>query len=98
MAEVIGIKEALSWIAKFHWTKVTLESDSLVCVQVIYSHTSFPSQFGLLVSDCKFLLEQLQFVSLRCVKLSANKVAHILARSSCFSSGRSNHDGFLSLE
>ncbi|KAM6583564.1 hypothetical protein CsatB_010566 [Cannabis sativa] len=35
IAEIIGIKEALSWIATHSLDRVMLETDSLVCVQAI---------------------------------------------------------------
>uniref|UniRef100_A0A803NKE8 Reverse transcriptase domain-containing protein n=1 Tax=Cannabis sativa TaxID=3483 RepID=A0A803NKE8_CANSA len=88
MAEIIGIKEALSWIDKHHWQNVVLESDSLLCVQAIKSNIPMLSQFGLLVIDVRQLLLSLNFVEICFVKRSANKAAHCLARSSCFSSGR----------
>ena len=84
IAEVMGIKEALSWIAHSDWVNVQVETDSWVCVQAISSQLSLPSPFGYLVSDCQRLLEKLPFVSLCCIKRSANKAAHCLARSSCF--------------
>uniref|UniRef100_A0A803PDF8 CCHC-type domain-containing protein n=1 Tax=Cannabis sativa TaxID=3483 RepID=A0A803PDF8_CANSA len=49
IAEIIGIKEVLSWIAYHPWDHVWLETDSLVCVQSIKSNFSMSSQFGLLV-------------------------------------------------
>ncbi|XP_060974712.1 uncharacterized protein LOC133039780 [Cannabis sativa] len=52
IAEVIGIKEALSWIKRKGWEKVVVESDALVVVQAINSSIQMPSQFGLLVEDC----------------------------------------------
>ncbi|KAM6582578.1 hypothetical protein CsatB_009580 [Cannabis sativa] len=88
IAEIIGIKEALSWIERKHWTNVVIETDALVVVQAIQSSILMPSQFGLLVGDCRVLLSSLNNVSLKFVKRSANKAAHCLARESCFSSDR----------
>uniref|UniRef100_A0A803P6B0 Reverse transcriptase domain-containing protein n=1 Tax=Cannabis sativa TaxID=3483 RepID=A0A803P6B0_CANSA len=88
MAEIVGIKEALSWIKRFPWPQVVLETDSLLCVQSILSNAILPSQFGYIVNDCRVLLSAISNVTLRFVKRSANKAAHCIARSSCFSSGR----------
>ncbi|KAM6566616.1 hypothetical protein CsatA_025744 [Cannabis sativa] len=88
IAEIIGIKEALSWIERKHWTNVVIETDALVVVQAIKSSILMPSQFGLLVGDCRVLLSSLNNVSLKFVKRSANRAAHCLARESCFSSDR----------
>uniref|UniRef100_A0A803QFY2 RNase H type-1 domain-containing protein n=1 Tax=Cannabis sativa TaxID=3483 RepID=A0A803QFY2_CANSA len=75
MAEIIGIKEALSWIDKHHWQNVVLESDSLLCVQAIKSNIPMLSQFGLLVIDVRQLLLSLNFVEICFVKRSQNKAA-----------------------
>ncbi|KAM6553083.1 hypothetical protein CsatB_013845 [Cannabis sativa] len=37
VAEMVDIKEALSWIDRHNWGQVILESNSLVCVQAIQS-------------------------------------------------------------
>ncbi|XP_060964543.1 uncharacterized protein LOC115704339 [Cannabis sativa] len=87
--EVLGIKEALSWIKGKTWSKVVIESDCLVAVQAIHTKVVLPSLFGMLVQDCQYLLSQLSHVQLCFVKRSANKVAHFLARSSCYLSDRS---------
>lgn len=88
IAEIIGIKEALSWIEGHQWQNVIIETDSLACVQAINSEFHIPSRFGLLVHDCRGLLSNMCNVILEFVKRSANRSAHSLARSSCFSSGR----------
>ncbi|KAM6589465.1 hypothetical protein CsatA_012070 [Cannabis sativa] len=86
IAETIGIKEALSWIERKQWSNVVIETDALVVVQAINSSILMPSQFGLLVGDCRALISSLNNVSLKFVKRSANRAAHCLARESCFSS------------
>ncbi|XP_060961018.1 uncharacterized protein LOC133031516 [Cannabis sativa] len=86
IAETIGIKEALSWIERKQWSNVVIETDALVVVQAINSSFSMPSQFGLLVGDCRTLMSSLNNVSLKFVKRFANRAAHCLARESCFSS------------
>ena len=75
-----------------------VESDSLVCVQAINNLIPFPSQFGLIVSNCKLLLKMLPCVSVIYVKRSANRAIDCVARASCYSTNRSNQEGFMSLE
>ncbi|KAM6568954.1 hypothetical protein CsatB_016939 [Cannabis sativa] len=84
IAEVIGIKEALSWIKTRGWDRVVVETDALVVVQAINSSVHMPSQFGLLVEDCRSILLSLNNVVVSFVNRSANRAAHSLARESCF--------------
>ncbi|KAM6600853.1 hypothetical protein CsatA_020462 [Cannabis sativa] len=88
MAELVGVKEALSWIKRKHWGPVDLETDSLVVVQAVQSTMEIPSPFGLQVAVCRSLLADLPLVSINFVKRSVNKAAHCLARSSCLYSDR----------
>uniref|UniRef100_A0A803PNG6 RNase H type-1 domain-containing protein n=1 Tax=Cannabis sativa TaxID=3483 RepID=A0A803PNG6_CANSA len=88
IAEVIGVKEALSWIKRNGWTEVEIESDALVVVQAVLGSVLMPSQFGYLVQDCRSLLSSLNSVSLNFVKRSANRAAHCVARASCLSPNR----------
>ncbi|XP_030496466.2 uncharacterized protein LOC115712332 [Cannabis sativa] len=88
IAEVIGVKEALSWIKRKGWTGVEIETDALVVVQAVLGSVSMPSQFGFLVQDCRSLISSLNCVSLHFVKRSVNRVAHCVARASCFHSDR----------
>ncbi|KAM6592724.1 hypothetical protein CsatA_000427 [Cannabis sativa] len=88
IAEIMGVKEALSWLKTKALTEVEIETDSLVVVQAINSQVQMPSQFGLLVQDCRMLLSELHNVFLSFVKRSANRAAHCIARQSCFTSDR----------
>uniref|UniRef100_A0A803QEG5 Reverse transcriptase n=1 Tax=Cannabis sativa TaxID=3483 RepID=A0A803QEG5_CANSA len=81
LAEVLGIKEALSWIKEAQWQNVTLESDCLWAVQGIRSSLDMFSTFGLIVKDCKSLLASLTNVSISFVKRSTNLVAHNFAKA-----------------
>ncbi|XP_060964982.1 uncharacterized protein LOC133033953 [Cannabis sativa] len=87
IAEVIGIKEALSWIKRKGWGRVVIESDALVVVQAINSSVHMPSQFGLLVEDCRTIVASLNNVLISYVNRSANRAAHCVARVSYLSSG-----------
>ncbi|KAM6549739.1 hypothetical protein CsatB_021415 [Cannabis sativa] len=86
VAEVIGVKEALSWIKQKDLSDVEIETDSLVVVQAINGSVQMPSQFGLLIQDCQSLISELNNVFVFFVKRSANRAAHCIARRSCFMS------------
>lgn len=64
IAEVMVIKEALSWIKLKPWEAVILESDSLVAVQAIRSRVPLCSPFGLVVEECRNILQTLNKVFL----------------------------------
>ncbi|KAM6585542.1 hypothetical protein CsatB_012544 [Cannabis sativa] len=87
--EALSIKEALSWIKSKNWQNVEIESDSMISVQGIRGNQMINSLFGLILHDCQILLSSLPFVSLRFIRRSANRVAHVVARHSRFLSGRS---------
>lgn len=78
VAEVLGIKEALSWLNTSAFQNVEIQSDCLVAIQAIRSNTSLFSYFGRLVVEYHTLLSELKHfnVSLRFIKRSANSVAH----------------------
>uniref|UniRef100_A0A803QGE0 Reverse transcriptase domain-containing protein n=1 Tax=Cannabis sativa TaxID=3483 RepID=A0A803QGE0_CANSA len=82
VAEAMGIREALSWLKDKSFNQASVESDSLISVQAIHSSVVMYSGFGLIIQDCKSLLESLNNVSLRFVKRSANRAAHVVARQS----------------
>uniref|UniRef100_A0A803Q660 Reverse transcriptase n=1 Tax=Cannabis sativa TaxID=3483 RepID=A0A803Q660_CANSA len=92
VVEALGIKEALSWIKDKGWSTIEVETDSLLTIQAVFSQQQMTSVFGLITHDCKSCLSSLPNVSLRFVKRSANKVAHFMAKRSCFYSDRSIHD------
>ncbi|KAM6558702.1 hypothetical protein CsatA_027941 [Cannabis sativa] len=90
IAEMVGIKEALSWIKKKEdqvVQGVIVETDCLVALQALHTSIRMPSLFGLLVSECHEILYNLQNVEICFVKRSANRVAHCVARNSCYWSG-----------
>ncbi|XP_060964627.1 uncharacterized protein LOC133033648 [Cannabis sativa] len=86
--EAIGIKEALSWIKANGWDGVVLESDCLRVISDIKSNKNMVSPYGHIISDCKALCAEVNNLSLSCVKRSANRVAHCLARSSLYEADR----------
>uniref|UniRef100_A0A803R262 RNase H type-1 domain-containing protein n=1 Tax=Cannabis sativa TaxID=3483 RepID=A0A803R262_CANSA len=81
-AEALGVKEALSWVKGKQWDHAVIETDSKLTVQAVRSSINMRSVFGLLVDDCRCLLQAMPYVSLCFVKCSANRVAHYVARQS----------------
>ncbi|KAL1806238.1 hypothetical protein ACET3Z_029306 [Daucus carota] len=84
LAEAIAFKEALSWTKSKQWNKVTVETDCLTLVKALRSSISIASTFGLVISDCKRLLQDIADADFCFVKRSANRVAHCLARQSYY--------------
>lgn len=62
-----------------------LESDCQTLVYAIHSEVRLVSPSGLLVNDCKELLQESNGMSIYFIKRSANTVARYLAREACFS-------------
>ncbi|XP_030483709.2 uncharacterized protein LOC115700281 [Cannabis sativa] len=84
IAEAMGVREALSWLKKKGWNRVTIETDYLTVVQAIRSPLPMFSYFGSVISDCKTLLKDVNDMSILHVKRFANSVAHTITRvSSC---------------
>lgn len=85
IAEVMSIKEALSWINRKAWPQVIVETDCLVVIQAIWCSSVNLSYLVRVVDECKKLLVEFRDcnVTLNTVKRSANIVAHFLARYNC---------------
>ncbi|XP_060962282.1 uncharacterized protein LOC133032375 [Cannabis sativa] len=82
LAEIMDIREALSWLKNNPYSKATIETDSLVCAAAIRSAETFASAFGLVVDECKNSFKSLSNVSIVFVKRFVNRVAHFVARHS----------------
>ncbi|XP_074376412.1 uncharacterized protein LOC141717970 [Apium graveolens] len=82
LAEVIGIREALSWVKNASRNDVVVETDCLTLIRWIRSSYITMSYLGRVMEDRRRLLVGLQEqnVMLRFVKRSANSVVHYLAR------------------
>ncbi|KAL8100540.1 hypothetical protein AgCh_032700 [Apium graveolens] len=98
VAEIMAIKEALSWIKEGSWQKVGLESDCLVTVQALRSKIEMISPFGRVVMPCRGLLRDLNTMSVFFVKLSANMAVHHLATVSYLYPDRVFHGGDVPIE
>ncbi|KAL8114290.1 hypothetical protein AgCh_021225 [Apium graveolens] len=81
--EVLGIREALSWVKSMDGRKVTVESDSLVAVNAINGQNKFLLEVGHIIDHCRLLLQSLSGVSVKFVRKQANEVAHGLAKMPC---------------
>lgn len=85
LTEGIAFKEALSWVV---WSRrehnVVLETDFITIVQSLRSSLSMNSPFGLVISDCKQKIHEIDNAVFFHVKQSANGVAHCLAKQSLF--------------
>lgn len=98
LAEAIGLKEVLSWIKRrgpslnsfivLPQTKIVIESDCLQLVQALKNTQRSCSPTGLVISDCKKLIQDCPNISFSFVKRSGNKAAHWLARHACSGPGR----------
>lgn len=84
MAEVLGFKEALSWAKTKHWRKVILETDCIRVIQAMRSLIVLQSTFSMIIEQCKKLVQEFAEAEFCFVKRSANRMAHCLARQSCF--------------
>ncbi|KAM6554313.1 hypothetical protein CsatB_015075 [Cannabis sativa] len=84
MAEMMSIKEDLSWIKASNLSNIIIENDCLIAIQVLHSLVDMPSIFGYIVQECKLLLSSFNNVNVYHIKRSANKATHYLARGSCY--------------
>lgn len=98
LAEVMAIKEALSWMETSGWTEGTLETDCLVAAQAIRSRIQMNSPFRVVVEECRNLLSRLNKISLLFVRRSANMAAHCVAKMSYSCPGRCFNGGDVPVE
>uniref|UniRef100_A0A803P349 Reverse transcriptase zinc-binding domain-containing protein n=1 Tax=Cannabis sativa TaxID=3483 RepID=A0A803P349_CANSA len=83
IAEIMGIREALSWLKNRSYSHAAVETDSLVCVDAIRSKERLHSGFGFIVEECKFIFQNLSNVTLYFVKRSVNRAAILLTDTLC---------------
>ncbi|CAH9075972.1 unnamed protein product [Cuscuta epithymum] len=81
-AELIAIREALSWLQGTGWQSVEVESDASRAISEIKKHTSF-SSFGLIAEDIRELATNFANISFFFTRRSANKLAHSIAKAAC---------------
>ena len=56
-AEALSCIAALQWLSRNRYQKVRVESDSLLLVSAVNNSTEYGSLVGLIIQDCKILLE-----------------------------------------
>ncbi|CAH9110446.1 unnamed protein product [Cuscuta europaea] len=81
-AELIGIRETLSWLQDYEWVDIDMESDSSCAISEILKGTS-DSSIGVIAGDIRNLSRHFSSISFSHVKRSANKSVHALARATC---------------
>ncbi|XP_019157782.1 PREDICTED: uncharacterized protein LOC109154456 [Ipomoea nil] len=85
-AEVLCLREALVWLCGTGMGNVDSETDSHICFHALNSD-SFTSAFGFLIDDVKHIASTIDGVSFECVRRSANRAAHAVAREAVSVSG-----------
>ena len=82
-AEALALREALLWALSLKLVDVEFETDSLLVVNSLSSHSLDCSEYGFIISDCVRLRGNGNY-SIRFIKRQANKCTHVLARYACF--------------
>lgn len=80
-AELIGVRDALSWIKEGQYSsaQVLVESDSLLSVKAILEDKVNLLEVGEVIEECKQGLQGLASGSIRFIRKIANRVAHNVA-------------------
>lgn len=94
-AEIVGVKEALSWIAAEHLDRGSwqIETDSLLTEKAINRPTLNLLEVGDIVRDCCTILQTMNRTTVSFIRKQANKAAHRLTRFPCIAN---NHVDFTS--
>ncbi|XP_073136782.1 uncharacterized protein [Henckelia pumila] len=71
IAEVLAIREALSWLKNFHFSSIIVKFDSLVTIEAHNNAAIDRSSFGFLVEDCKLLVQGVSSCSFVFIRRSA---------------------------
>uniref|UniRef100_A0A803NLW4 RNase H type-1 domain-containing protein n=1 Tax=Cannabis sativa TaxID=3483 RepID=A0A803NLW4_CANSA len=89
LVEAMGVREALSWLKRRPRQQAFVETDCLTVVQALRSQVKMISLFGIVISECKCILQELKNVSICFIKRSAYMVAHCVVRASILHPDRS---------
>ncbi|KAM7459645.1 hypothetical protein LguiA_036639 [Lonicera macranthoides] len=81
MAEIMGIREVLSWLKNIQVEKVLIKADSQIVVNALNRNEADSSSFRLVVDDCKLLVDNIKQCKVVFIHRSANGVAYYLARA-----------------
>ena len=82
-AKALVLREALLWALSLKLVDVEFETDFLLVVNSLSSHSLDCSEYGFIILDCVCLRGNGNY-SIRFIKRQANKCAHVLARHACF--------------
>jgi hypothetical protein len=85
-AEALALRRAVSLAREEGYDRVTFASDCLSLIQRLNSLVLDRSSVGILVAEVKHMAKSFSSVSFCHVKRNLNKAAHILAKTSLFSS------------
>ncbi|XP_074351358.1 uncharacterized protein LOC141690460 [Apium graveolens] len=82
-AESIEVKEALTWVMQRGYSKVILETDSLLTVKALSSSNKYLLEVGHVIEQYRLLLNEAPGFLVSHIRKQGNKVAHVLARKPC---------------
>ena len=78
--KVMACRKALEFAIDAGFTEVILEGDNAMVMKTISQAQPNFSELGLIYEDIWCLVAGFRFISINCVRHSANSVAHALAR------------------
>ncbi|KAL2553662.1 uncharacterized protein Fot_07281 [Forsythia ovata] len=87
IAEVLGVREALSWLKDRFPEVQIIEMDALLVYNALQQNEVDNSYFGLLIEECRLLSSDMPNIKFNWVKKSANQVPHTLTKAAS-----SSHD------
>jgi ribonuclease HI len=73
--------EALRWLHREHMTNIQLETDCFQVIQTLHSKTRNNTEFGIIISLCRRLLNLNMNCKVSHVRRQTNRVAHSLAQA-----------------
>ncbi|CAH9109350.1 unnamed protein product [Cuscuta europaea] len=85
-AELVGIREALSWVKEQGWERVDVELDAARAIAEI-KNGSCISSAGVIAEDVRDLCSRMMDISFCFIRRSANRAAHGFAQVACSMSG-----------
>ncbi|XP_024190675.1 uncharacterized protein LOC112194687 [Rosa chinensis] len=78
-AELLAIKVGLQLLSLHNFQSVCIQSDCLLVVQDINGNSTNHTEYGTLIEDIQFMLQQLQQIHVSYTPRTCNKIAHRLA-------------------
>ena len=87
MAELLSIREALSWLKTWNVQRAVVESDALNVVSTIKFIEEFSNYAGVVLDECRSLVSEFKLLEVLYARRPANSVANLLAKASLSISG-----------